>query len=298
LGQGITVRFQFIQTQKANFTVTDLCDSMGVSTSGYYAWLKREASQHQLEDEKLLRLIKTIFEASRKSYGSPRVHATLQEQGYKVAEKRVARIMRENDLVVHTSRAWKCCTTNTDPLNSVAPNELDREFSAKAINEKWVTDVTFVATDEGWLYLASMIDLYNREVVGWAMSESNDTALTLRALDMSLESRKPPKGLVHHSDRGSNYTAKDYRKALADRGVQCSMSRKGNCWDNAVAESFFATLKKELVHRYIFKTRREAAAAIFEYIEAFYNRVRKHSHLGYTSPVEFRRANSNNAATA
>lgn len=292
------MRFQFVQDQKADFSIVELCESMGVSTSGYYAWLKREPSQHRIEDEKLLVLVKAIFEASRQTYGSPRVHAELKQQGYKVAEKRVARLMQENAQVVRAGRAFKCSTTTADPLNSVAPNELDREFSANAVNEKWVTDVTFVPTDEGWLYLASMLDLYNREVVGWAMSESNDTTLTLNALDMALNSRKPPKGLVHHSDRGSNYTAKSYRKSLAKRGVQCSMSRKGNCWDNAVAESFFATIKKELIHRHNFKTRREAAAAIFEYIEAFYNRVRKHSHLGYTSPVEFRRTNGNNAVTA
>ena len=153
-------------------------------------------------------------------------------------------------------------------------------------------------TTEGWLYLASMIDLYNREVVGWAMGESNDTALTLQALDMALEFRNPPEGLIHHSDRGSNYTAKDYRQALTDRGIQCSMSRKGNCWDNAVAESFFATIKKELIHRFTFTTRREATAAIFEYIEVFYNRVRKHSKLGYTSPAEFRRNNQPAAVAA
>lgn len=154
------------------------------------------------------------------------------------------------------------------------------------------------STDEGWLYLASMIDLYNREVVGWAMSESNDTELTLSALDMALESHNPPEGLMHHSDRGSNYTAKDYRKALLDRGIQCSMSRKGNCWDNSVAESFFATIKKELIHRYKFETRRQAASAIFEYIEVFYNRVRKHSKLGYTSPAQFRRDNQPAAVAA
>jgi putative transposase len=204
---------------------------MDVSTSGYYAWIKREPSLRQVEDERLLGLIKSIFQSSRETYGSPRIHATLQELGHKIAEKRVARIMQENGLVVRPSRAWRCVTTKSDPRNSVAANELDRDFSATNVNEKWVTDVTFVPTDEGWLYLASMIDLYNREVVGWAMGESNDTALTLNALDMALDFNKPPEGLVHHSDRGSNYTAKDYRQALSDRGIQTSMSRKGNCWE-------------------------------------------------------------------
>ncbi len=276
--------------------MTDLCKVLGISTSGYYAWLKRTPSKRQLEDDKLLGLIKPIFEASRQTYGSPRVHDALRDLGHQVAEKRVARLMQENGLVVLSRRSWRCVTTQSDPSHGVAANELDRDFNATSVNEKWVTDVTFVPTDEGWLYLASMIDLYNREVVGWAMSDTNDTKLTLKALDMALESRNPPKGLIQHSDRGSNYTANDYRQALTDRGIKVSMSRKGNCWDNAVAESFFATIKKELIHRFRFSTRREAAAAIFEYIEAFYNRVRKHSKLGYSSPVEFR--TNNQAANA
>ena len=277
--------------------MTDLCRVMEISTSGYYAWLKRLPSEHQQEDERLLALIKPIFEASRRTYGSPRVHASLKQLGHKVAKKRVARIMHENGLVVLPSRGWRCVTTKADPSHGVAANELARDFEASRINEKWVTDVTFVPTEEGWLYLASMIDLYNREVVGWAMSENNDTQLTLNALDMALEFRNPPEGLIQHTDRGSNYTANDYRSALARRGIKVSMSRKGNCWDNAVAESFFATIKKELIHKFKFSTRREAAAAIFEYIEVFYNRVRKHSKLGYKSPAEFKR-NNQSAATA
>jgi len=292
------MRFEFISTQKAEHAITDLCIALEVSTSGYYAWCKREKSQRQVEDEAWLELINQVFESSRQTYGSPRIHATLKELGYKIAEKRVARIMQENAIVVRPERAWRCSTTKADPNNAVAANELDRDFTATAVNEKWVTDVTFVPTDEGWLYLASMIDLYNREVVGWAMSESNDTELTLSALDMALESHNPPEGLMHHSDRGSNYTAKDYRKALLDRGILCSMSRKGNCWDNSVAESFFATIKKELIHRYKFETRRQAASAIFEYIEVFYNRVRKHSKLGYTSPAQFRRDTQSAAVAA
>lgn len=197
--------------------------------------------------------------------------------------------MRENGLTALPRRVWRCVTTKADPNNAVKSNTLNRDFSASSVNEKWVTDVTFVPTDEGWLYLASIIDLYNREIIGWAMGESNDTALTLRALDMALTSRNPPPGLLHHSDRGSNYTANDYRRALSDRGIEVSMSRKGNCWDNAVAESFFATLKKELVNRYHYENRRQAAAAIFEYIEAFYNRVRRHSELSYSSPIEYRK---------
>ena len=283
------MKFEFISMEKAHFAITDLCHALEVSTSGYYAWYNREKSRRQLEDEQLLALIKSIFKSSRETYGSPRIHVTLQNLGHQIGVKRVARIMQENSLVVRPRRGWRCVTTTRNPRDSVAPNDLNREFSASTVNEKWVTDVTFVPTDEGWLYLASMIDLYNREIVGWAMGDSNDTALTLRALDMALESHKPPEGLMHHSDRGSNYTAKEYVQALLDRGIKTSMSRRGNCWDNAVAESFFATIKKELIHRFTFKTRREAAAAIFEYIEVFYNRVRLHSHLGYTSPAQCRR---------
>ena len=292
------MRFEFVSAQKAQYPVSELCNALEVSTSGYYAWCLREKSQRQVEDEAWLKLIESIFKASRETYGSPRIHATLKELGHKIGKKRVARIMQENSIVVRPESTWRCITTKADPRNAVAPNELDRDFIATAVNEKWVTDVTFVRTGEGWLYLASMIDLFNREVVGWAMGENNDTALTLSALDMALEFHNPPEGLIHHSDRGSNYTAKDYRKALSDRGIQCSMSRKGNCWDNAVAESFFATIKKELIHRNKYATRRQAVAAIFEYIEVFYNRVRKHSQLGYTSPAQFRENNQPAAVAA
>ena len=292
------MRFAFVSAQKADYSVSDLCFAMEVSTSGFYAWRKREKSLRKLHDETWLDRIKAIFAASRETYGSPRIHAELKALGHATSEKRVARIMRENGLAALPGRVWRCVTTETDPANAVAGNGLNRDFRASSANEKWVTDVTFVPTDEGWLYLASIIDLYNREVVGWAMSESNDTELTLRALDMALTSHNPPKGLLHHSDRGSNYTANDYRQALSDRSLEVSMSRKGNCWDNAVAESFFATLKKELVNRHHYESRRQAAAAIFEYIEAFYNRVRRHSELGYSSPIEYRKNHELAAAAA
>ena len=291
------MRFQFVSTQKAHFSVTDLCSAVEVSTSGYYAWCKREACQRELDDAQLLEVIKELFKTYRETYGSPRIHDALKDLGYKVGKNRVARIMRENGLSAHPKRAWRCITTQSDPTHPVAENVLDRAFSATDVNEKWVTDVTYVDTDEGWLYLAPIIDLYNREVVGWAMSDTNDTELTLSALNMALSTQNPSENLIHHSDRGSNYTASDYCKALSACDIKISMSRKGNCWDNAVAESFFATIKKELIYRCHYKTRREAAASIFEYIEVFYNRVRKHSKLGYTSPAQYR---SNNiiAATA
>ena len=292
------MRFQFISAQKAHFTVTDLCNALEVSTSGYYAWCKREPCQRELDDAQLLEVIKELFKAHRKTYGSPRIHDALQDLGYQVGLNRVARIMRENGLSAHPRRAWRCVTTQSDPTHCVADNVLDREFSATDVNQKWVTDVTYIDTEEGWLYLAPMIDLYNREVVGWAISDTNDTELTLNALNMALDTQKPSDALIHHSDRGSNYTATDYRDALSNCDIKISMSRKGNCWDNAVAESFFATIKKELIHRCHYKTRREAAASIFEYIEVFYNRVRKHSKLGYTSPAEYRSNNIHAAAAA
>ncbi len=239
----------------------------------------------------LLHTMRSIFKMSRESYGSPRVHDALIDAGHKVGLNRVARIMRENGLRVRQKSRYRCRTTCADPKNPVMSNILDRDFTAARMNEKWVTDVTFVPTDEGWLYLAAVLDLYNREVVGWAMGDSNNTDLTVRALDMALESNNPPVGLVHHSDRGSNYTSGEYQEALSVREMTVSMSRRGNCWDNAVAESFFATLKKDLIHRYKFETRRQAASAIFEYIEVFYNRIRKHSRLGYTSPIQYKHNN-------
>jgi len=291
------VRYEFVSAQKAHFSVTDLCKVLEVSTSGFYAWCKREPSQREVDDVQLLAVIKKLFKASRQTYGSPRIRDELKGLGHQVGENRVARLMRENGLSAHPKHAWRCVTTQSDPTHAVAENILDREFCATDVNEKWVTDVTYVHTDEGCLYLAPMIDLYNREVVGWAMSDRNDTQLTLSALKMALNAQNPSKKLIHHSDRGSNYTATDYRHALSDSNIEISMSRKGNCWDNAVAESFFATIKKELIHRCHYKTRREAATSIFEYIEVFYNRVRKHSKLGYTSPAQYR-SNNNPAATA
>ncbi len=268
--------------------MTDLCNALNVSPSGYYAWCKRKLSQRELDDAQLLEVIKGLFKTHRQTYGSPRIYDALKDLGHKVGVNRVARLMRENGLSASPKRAWRCVTTQSDPAHAVAANTLNRKFNATDMNQKWVTDVTYVDTDEGWLYLAPMIDLYNREVVGWAMSDVNDTALTLSALDMAVRKQNPPKGLIHHSDRGSTYTATDYRKILSGRKIRISMSRRGNCWDNAVAESFFATIKKELIYRHQFKTRREAASAIFEYIEVFYNRVRKHSKLGYNSPEQYK----------
>lgn len=288
------MRFDFIETQKANYPVRLMCSVLEVSSSGYYAWSKRDKSDRELEDEELLDSIRMIHRRSRGTYGSPRIHKELVKLGLNVGVNRVARLMAGNGIHVRPRRGYRVSTTKSDPANAVTPNILDRDFEATEQDQKWVTDVTFIGTDAGWLYLAAIIDLYNREIVGWAMGKNNDTALTLQALDMALSKRSPPKGLLHHSDRGSTYTCEAYRKALRENEIDCSMSRRANCWDNAVAESFFATLKKELIHKFHYKTRKEAAAAIFEYIEVFYNRIRIHSVLNYLSPIEFSRLNQRN----
>ena len=283
------MRFALVDACRIEYAhpVTAMCRTLEVSTAGYYAWRRRAPCARARTDEKLLEAIRRIHLDSRRTYGSPRVHAELVAEGWRVGVNRVSRLMRQSGIRVRPVKAF-CRTTRSDPAHAVAPNVLGRDFVAEAANEKWVGDVTFVPTGEGWLYLATLIDLHNREVIGWAMGEHNDQRLTARALTMALESRTPAPGLIHHSDRGSSYTAGDYRDMLAEHGVVCSMSRRGDCWDNSVAESFFATLEKELLHWERFATRAEAAAAIFEYVEVFYNRRRRHSVLGYLSPVDYR----------
>lgn len=285
------MRFALVESEKANYPVTALCETLEVSTAGFYAWRRRGPCRRERENSALVAAIESIHRESRATYGSPRVHAELLERGHRVGLNRVSRLMREQGIAVRARRGF-CRTTVSDPTHCIAPNTLGRDFEAEAPGQKWVCDTTFIDTAEGWLYLATMLDLYNREIVGWAMGDRNDQCLTGRALGMALERHAPPEGLLHHSDRGSTYTAGNYRELLAGNAMECSMSRRADCWDNAVAESFFATLKKELVHRVRFATRREAEAAIFEYIEVFYNRRRKHSTLGYTSPVDYRQNNT------
>ena len=291
------MRFALVDACRIEHPVKALCALLEVSTSGFYAWLRREPCARALEDEALLEAIREVHATSRNTYGSPRVHAELVADGWTVGVNRVARVMRDADIWVRPARAF-CRTTRSDPDHVPADNELDRDFHAEAPNRKWVGDVTYVPTGEGWLYLATQIDLYNREIVGWAMSEHNDKELTGRALSMAIEAQSPSPGLIAHSDRGSTYTAGAYRDALRKAGIVCSMSRRGDCWDNAVAESFFATIKKELVSRTRYATRGEAASSIFEWIEVFYNRIRRHSVLGYLTPVEYRRNNTTTATAA
>ena len=284
------MKFEFIEAQKAHFPIEFMCEQLEVSRSGFYAWRERPESARQQEDTKLAEEVAQAHRDSRGTYGSPRVHAELKARGRKVSRKRVARLMKKQKLAARKKRR-SVRTTNSHHSNPVAPNVLERDFSPDKPNSTWATDITYVWTGEGWLYLAVVLDLFSRMVVGWSMSEHIDTQLALGALEMALEGRQPPEGLIHHSDRGSQYASTEYRQALASRGIQCSMSRKGNCWDNAVVESFFSILKQELVYSTDFATRHQARSALFEYIEVFYNRKRRHSSLGYLSPVDFELAN-------
>jgi transposase InsO family protein len=290
LRQGeLEVRFEFIQAEKAHFPVEVLCQHLGVSRSGFYAWSQRPESARQQADRALAAEVAQVHRDSRGTYGSPRVHAELRARGRRVSRKRVARLMGQQHLAARRRRRWVRTTDSSHGL-PVAANVLERDFSPDKPNSTWATDITYVWTAEGWLYLAAVLDLFSRRVVGWAMSQSIDTLLVLSALEMALQQRQPAAGLVHHSARGSQYASADYQKALKASGLQCSMSRKGNCWDNAVAESFFSTLKTELVYQNDFATRQQARSVLFEYIEVFYNRQRRHSTLGYLSPVEYERA--------
>jgi len=280
------VRFACISTEKAWAPVSVLCRVLEVSQSGYYAWVARGPSDHAADDRKLAVEIAAIHKASGETYGSPRVHAELLANGFDASRKRVARIMADLGLRNRRKKRYKATTDSKHAL-PVADNILDRHFEVDAPDVAWVTDITYVWTDEGWLYLAAILDLFSRRVVGHAMSERIDRELAIEALRAAMGRRAPDAGLLHHSDRGSQYASGAYQDALREKGVVCSMSRKGNCWDNAVAESFFATLKTECIYSRRFATRAEAREAIFHFIEVFYNRHRRHSTLGYVSPMEF-----------
>lgn len=280
------MKFAFIDDRKVAFPVESMCRVLGVSSSGYYAWQKRPPSERAKADARLAVEIVGAYRRSRATYGSPRVHADLKARGLRVAKKRVERLMREKGIRARRKRRF-CRTTDSNHPNPVAPNLLTRQFEQVAPNRVWVTDVTYVWTGEGWLYLAVMLDLFARKVVGWATSTVNDTALALVVLEAAFNSRRPPRGTIHHSDRGSPYASDAYRASLRRKGFIASMSRTGDCWDNAVAESFFATIKAELIDDACFATRAAAVAAIADYIECFYNPQRRHSHLGFFSPTEF-----------
>ena len=280
------MRFAFIEAEKAYYPVLVLCRVMQVGRSGFYAWLRRAPSARTQADAVLQGQIDRAFLGSRGTYGSPRIRAQLNAEGVQVSKRRVARLMRRRGLC-GLRKARFTRTTDSRHKLPIAPNLLARNFTATAPNAVWVTDVTFIWTLQGWLYLAALLDLYSRRVVGWAMSAHNDQALVLQALNMALCRRRPPQGLIHHSDRGSVYCGTAYLAMLKAHGIKPSMSRKGDCWDNAVAESFFGTLKQELLFRRQLEPRRTAQTAIFEFLEAYYNRKRRHSTLGFLSPVDF-----------
>ena len=285
------MRFRFIATEKATFPVRLLCRTLQVSRGGFYAWQGRAPAPRTVADHGLAVEIAAIHAESRRCYGSPRIHAELRARGRHTSRKRVARLMRGRGLAARRRRRFRVTTNSRHPF-PIAPNLLARHFERATPDQAWVTDITYLPTGEGWLYLAVILDLCSRLAVGWAMSERMTDELTVDALGMALARRRPSPGLLHHSDRGSQYASRDYQRVLATHGIVGSMSRRGNCWDNAVAESFFATLKVELVRDATWATRATARTELFEYLEVFYNGQRRHSALGYLSPraFELRRA--------
>jgi transposase InsO family protein len=283
------VRYAFIERHRAEHAVVTMCRVLAVSKAGYYAWRDREPSARARANDQLAVEIKEVHRKSRRTYGSPRIHADLREQGRRVSAKRVARVMRAEGIRAKPRRRF-AVTTDSRHGEPVAPNVLDRRFDVRqpgAADRVWAGDITYVPTREGWLYLAVVLDLASRRVIGWSMRHTLERELTLSALRMALAQRAPAAGVLHHSDRGSQYACGDYQALLAAHAMTCSMSRAGDCWDNAVVESFFATLKTELVGDADWATREGARAALFEYIEVWYNRQRRHSSLGYRSPAQY-----------
>jgi transposase InsO family protein len=271
-----------------------MCRTLGVSRSGYYAWRSRAPSAAEIRREELAEEIATIHAEVKGRYGSPRIHAELVARGHGCCVTFVAKLMRAAGIAAKTKRKFRQ-TTDSNHALPVAPNVLDRRFDPEQPNASWVADITYVPTRQGWLYLAVVEDLFSRMVVGWSMSETMTSRLVVDALEMALLRRlkgSSAPGLLAHSDRGSQYASEHYRRRLSEERIACSMSRRGDCWDNAPMESFFASLKKELVHHEDYATRDEAKASIFEYIEAFYNRVRRHSALGYVAPAEYERTHN------
>ena len=282
------MKYACIARHRAEYPVRLMCRALTVSPAGFYAWRTRSPSAHAIADERLLLNVRVAFARNDGHYGAPRIQRELRDEGIRVAPKRVARLMRADGLVARPRR-WSVRTTDSAHGLPVAPNLLDRQFDVNGvrINQVWVSDLTYVPTHAGWLYLATVLDLASRRVVGWAMEDSLASDIALRALRMAIGARRPAPGLIHHSDRGSQYAALEYQALLAAHGMRPSMSRKANCWDNAVAESFFATLEQELIVRSDWHTHDEARRAIFRFIESWYNRTRRHSTLGYISPAQY-----------
>jgi putative transposase len=280
------MKYNFMCENKNRFTIRKMAQLLGVSKSGYYGYLKHPVSKREIEDFKMVNEIKEIHRKSRCNYGSPRIYEALKGKGAKCGKNKVIRLMRKNNIRSKTRKKFKA-TTNSKHNNPVYENILNRNFKSLSPNKTWVSDITYIWTLEGWFYLCVIIDLYSRKVVGWSMGERIDKDLVIRAFLMAWIQRNPTSSLLFHSDRGVQYTCKDFQDILKEKQVLCSMSRKGNCWDNACAESFFHTLKAEEVHHTIYETREIAKMKIFEFIEAYYNNSRSHSYLGYMNPNEF-----------
>ena len=280
------MRFQFIDDHREEFPVIRMCAILDVSRSGYYAWRGRPPSKREMANQELTAKIKKAFEDNKETYGSPRIYQVMRNLGLMCSLNRVARLMRAEGLCAKQSRRFRS-TTKRNKAHQAAPNLLKRDFRAERLNQKWLADITYIPTLEGWLYLAVILDLFSRRIVGWAMSDRMTTKLTLRALQMVIRQRRPGPGLTHHSDQGSQYTDGRYQAVLAEHGIQASMNSVGTWYDNAPMESFFGTLKCERVHHTVYRTRDEASPDVFYYIEGFYNRHRLHSSLDYLSPEAY-----------
>jgi transposase InsO family protein len=280
------VIFSFIEQHKNVWPVSRMCDTLSVSPQGFYAWRARPTSEQQQRRDTLLVEIRAVHAEAKQRYGSPRIHAQLKAQGVACCVNTVAKLMHDNDIRAKTARKFRN-TTDSNHRLPVADNVLDRQFDPKSPNQVWLGDITYIPTREGWLYLAAIEDLYSRMVVGWSMADTMTSRLVVDALELAVARRLPGVGLLAHSDRGSQYASDHYQRLLRQHGIECSMSGVGQCWDNAPMESFFASLKKELVHHEDYQTRTEARVSLFEFIEVFYNNQRLHSSLGYVSPTTY-----------
>lgn len=286
------MRFGFVRDHRSEFKIAAMCRVLEVTRSGFYAWLGRGEPKRRRDDARLQPLIRSIYEGHRFVYGAPRVHKALKKSGEACSRKRVARLMRSMGLRSKATRRFRVKTTDSRHGHPIALDLLKRNFTAEAPNRVWVSDITYIGTNEGWLYLAVIMDLFSRKIVGWSMSSGMDVSLVLAALQMAVDGRRPPPGCILHSDRGSQYACAEFRAALAANGLLPSMSRSGNCYDNAAAESLHHSLKTECVLLHDYLTRDEARASVFDYIERFYNRQRMHSSIDYKSPVEFELAHA------
>jgi putative transposase len=285
------VKYAFMARHARIWPLAWQCAALSVSRSGYYEWRTRDESPRAKHTREIVAAIRASFTLSDRTYGSPRIWRELRAQGLEVGRHRVERLMQQNKLVARARRRRWPKDAGHRPTHALAPNVLDRQFEVPGPNQRWTADFTYLWTDEGWLYVAVVLDMYSRYVVGWSMQASMTSRLVSDALIMALWRRGKPQGVLHHSDQGSQYTSEDFQRQLAEHGIACSMSRRGNCWDNAATESFFSTLKTERTDRRHYRSRDEARADVFNYIEQFYNPRRRHSRLGYMSPAEYERAN-------